>query len=136
MEADVAYDEDDLNEVDSPEEDREISELCDQLAAQPLWCGEENVMILQCSFDVTRRMLGKGPAVKQRDLVRHVDQIKGRYKTMLRDVPDWLECERLKPHAQSVLVQDDPILVLLSAFYIDHEFICLCNLAACGITED
>ena len=122
--------------MDADPEDGEVSELCDMLAGQPLWCGQENILILQCSFDVTRRMLEKGSGVRDTDVVRHISEIKNRYRVMIRDVPDWLDSEKLKFYAQRVLSQDDPVQVLLSAFYVDHELMRLCNLATCQVVED
>jgi hypothetical protein len=117
-------------------EDDGISELCDMLESQPLWCGEENVMILQCSFDVTRRMLERGSSVKPGDLARHVNEVKRRYRAMLRDLCDWLDSERLKPYAELAVATDNGLLCLMYAFYIDHELIRLCQLGSCDIIED
>ena len=117
-------------------DDSVMDELCDMLAGQPLWCGEENSLILQCSFDVTRRILEDMSGHREEDTARHISEVKKRYTTMLRAIPDWLLCEHLKPHVHRALKDDNSVTCLLAIFYIDHELIRLCNLSACAIIED
>ena len=118
------------------DDDDGISELCDLLSGQPLWCGEENALILQCSFDVTRRMLEKPNAVNPSDLRRHLEEVRRRYRAMLT-VEDWLESERLKTYVHVVLSPAmDQSMCLFLAFYIDHELIRLNNLGRCDVIDD
>ena len=116
--------------------DEAMEELCSMMAQQPLWCAEENVLILHCSFNVTRRMLEKGDGVRTEDLHRHVREIKRRYSTMLRDVEDWLQCNGLKPYAAKVVSEPQDSMCLIYAFYIDHELIRLCDVASCDVADD
>lgn len=118
------------------EGDAAMDELCDMLAGQPLWCGEENSLILQCSFDVTRRILENMSGHRREDTARHISEVKKRYTTMLRAVPDWLLCEHLKPHVHKALEDDDPATCLFVIFYVDHELIRLCNLSTCELFVD